>query len=187
MPETGNTSMTDKPAIKILYYIVNFDENGGKNLSRQKMTLLQDDSLGILPKVERKNYKFLGWYMQPVNGKKVSQKTVLNVSTTLYAHWGKITKLSREQITSLKSEKAGTMVVKYKKYSGIEGYEIVYSTSKKFAAASTNRVVAGSAEKTLTKLKTGKMYYVKVRAYRVDSTGRKIYGAYSKVQNVQVK
>ncbi len=187
VPETGNTSMTDKPAVKILYYIVNFDENGGKNLSRQKMTLLQDDSLGILPKVERKNYKFLGWYMQPVNGKKVSQKTVLNVSTTLYAHWGKITKLSKEQITSLKSEKAGTMAVKYKKYSGIDGYEIVYSTSKKFTAASTNRVIADSAEKILKKLKTGKKYYVKVRAYRVDSTGRKIYGAYSKVRNVQVK
>lgn len=79
------------------------------------------------------------------------------------------------------------MVVKYKKYSGIKGYEIVYSTSKKFTAASTNRVVAGSSEKTLKKLKTGKTYYVKVRAYRVDSTGRKIYGAYSKVRNVQVK
>ncbi len=186
-PETGNTSMTGKPAIKILYYIVNFDKNGGKNLSRQKMTLLQDDSLGILPKVERKNYKFLGWYMQPVNGKKVSQKTVLNVSTTLYARWRKIAKLSKEQITSLKSEKAGTMVVKYKKYSDIKGYEIVYSTSKKFTTASTNRVVAGSAEKTLKKLKTGKTYYVKVRAYSVDSTGRKIYGDYSKVRNVQVK
>lgn len=186
-PGTGNTPTTDKPAIKILYYIVNFNKNGGKNLSRQKMTLLQNDSLGILPKVERKNYKFLGWYTQPVNGKKVSQRTVLNVSTTLYARWEKVKKPSKEQITSLKSGKAGTMVVKYKKYSGIKGYEIVYSTSKKFTAASTNRVVAGSSEKTLKKLKTGKTYYVKVRAYRVDSTGRKIYGIYSKVRNVQVK
>ena len=186
-PGTGNTSTADEPTIKALYYIVNFDKNGGKNLSRRKMTLLQDDSLGILPKVERKNYKFLGWYTQPAGGKKVTQKTVLNVSTTLHAHWEKIAKPSKEQITSLNSKKAGSVAVKYKKLSGIKGYEIAYSTNKQFTSASTKRVVAGSTGKTLTKLKSGKTYYVKVRAYKTDSTGKKIYGAYSNVRSVQVK
>lgn len=186
-PGTGNTSTADEPTIKVLYYIVNFDKNGGKNLSRRKMTLLQDDSLGILPKVERKNYKFLGWYTQPAGGKKVTQKTVLNVSTTLHAHWEKIAKPSKEQITSLNSKKAGSVAVKYKKLSGIKGYEIAYSTNKQFTSASTKRVVAGSTGKTLTKLKSGKTYYVKVRAYKTDSTGKKIYGAYSNVRSVQVK
>ena len=186
-PGTGNTSTADEPTIKVLYYIVNFDKNGGKNLSRRKMTLLQDDSLGILPKVERKNYKFLGWYTQPAGGTKVTQKTVLNVSTTVHAHWEKIAKPSKEQITSLNSKKAGSVAVKYKKLSGIKGYEIAYSTNKQFTSASTKRVVAGSTGKTLTKLKSGKTYYVKVRAYKTDSTGKKIYGAYSNVRSVQVK
>ncbi len=186
-PGTGNSSIANEPTIKVLYYIVNFDKNGGKNLSRRKMTLLQDDSLGILPKVERKNYKFLGWYTQPTGGTKVTQKTVLNVSTTLFARWEKNSKPSKEQITSLKSKKAGSVDVKYKKLSGIKGYEIAYSTNKKFTSASTNRVVASSTEKTLKKLKSGKTYYVKVRAYKTDSTGKKIYGAYSKVKSTQVK
>ena len=36
------------------------------------------------------------------------------------------------------------------------------------------------------KLKKGKTYYVRVRAYKKDSTGRKVYGKYSKVMKVKI-
>ncbi len=37
------------------------------------------------------------------------------------------------------------------------------------------------------KLKSGKTYYVKVRAFQIDSAGKKVYGAYSAVKSIQVK
>jgi endo-1,4-beta-xylanase len=48
-------------------------------------------------------------------------------------------------------------------------------------------VKVASNKKTLTQLQEGKNYYIKVRAYKTDSTGKKIYGAYSKVKKMVVK
>ena len=42
-----------------------------------------------------------------------------------------------------------------------------------------------STTKTL-KLKKGTTYYVKVRAYAVDSTGNKVYGKYSKATKIKL-
>lgn len=52
-PDDGDPDGSDL-SIKLAYYIVEFNPNGGKSLSRKTMTLLQDDNLGILPKVQRK-------------------------------------------------------------------------------------------------------------------------------------
>ena len=41
-------------------------------------------------------------------------------------------------------------------------------------------------ERVEKKLKKGKTYYVRVRAYKKDSTGRKVYGKYSKVMKVKI-
>ena len=40
--------------------------------------------------------------------------------------------------------------------------------------------------KTLSKLSKGKNYYVKVRAYKKDSTGAKVYGSFSSVKKVKI-
>ena len=40
--------------------------------------------------------------------------------------------------------------------------------------------------KTLSKLSIGKNYYVKVRAYKKDSTGAKVYGSFSSVKKVKI-
>ena len=39
---------------------------------------------------------------------------------------------------------------------------------------------------TISKLKKGKTYYVRIRAYKVDSTGKKVYGKYTSVKKVKV-
>ena len=44
-----------------------------------------------------------------------------------------------------------------------------------------------STSKTITKLKKGKTYYVKVRAYTKDSKGKKVYGKYSNVKKVKIQ
>ena len=186
-PGNDSNSTTTEPNIKVLYYIVNFDQNGGTNLSRQKMTLLQDQPLGILPKVVRKNYTFAGWYTQPDGGEKVNSETVLGVSTSLFAHWKKVAKPSKGQISSLKSKKAGTMTVACKKQSGVKGYEIVYSTKKSFKKSATRKATFASTHATVKGLKKGQTYYVKIHAYRIDSTGAKVYGKYSTTKKVKIK
>lgn len=40
--------------------------------------------------------------------------------------------------------------------------------------------------KTLSKFSKGKNYYVKVRAYKKDSTGAKVYGSFSSVKKVKI-
>lgn len=56
-------------------------------------------------------------------------------------------------------QQKGRLIVKWKKGSGISGYQISYSTSSKFTKSTTKSVTitkAGSTAKTLTKLKSKK-------------------------------
>ena len=188
----GNTSGDDNKTddsmqIKLLYYIIEFNANAGTKLSRKTMTLLNDDSLGILPKVQREDYIFNGWYTQKSGGTKVSSSTILNAGTTLFAQWTKVDKPAKIKSPSLKSKKAGQLAVRFKKITGARGYEIACSTNKKFPSSSTKKTVSASPKKTLKKLKSGKKYYVRIRAYKVDSTCKKVYGAYSKARGMKVK
>lgn len=186
-PSGDNNKPDDSMQIKLLYYIIEFNANGGTKLSRRTMTLLNDDNLGILPKVQCENHIFSGWYTQKSGGTKVTSSTVLNAGTTLFAQWIKVNKPSKVKAPSLKSQKARQIVVSFKKITGAEGYEIAYSTNKKFPSSSAKKIVSDSAKKTLGKLKSGKKYYVRVRAYKTDSTGKKVYGAYSEAKSIKVK
>lgn len=77
------------------------------------------------------------------------------------------------------------LTVSYKKTVGATGYQIAYSTSQnkdyKYINAGKN-----SSKKTISKLRSGKKYYVKVRAYKTIN-GKKYYGNYSKTTSVKVK
>ena len=182
-----NDKPDDSMQIKLLYYIIEFNANAGTKLSRKTMTLLNDDNLGILPKVQREEYIFNGWYTQKSGGTKVSSSTILNAGTTLFAQWIKVNKPSKVKAISLKSKKAGQLAVSFKKITGAKGYEIAYSTNKKFPSSSTKKIVSASLKKTLKKLKSGRKYYIRSRAYKVDSTGKKVYGAYSKAKSMKIK
>lgn len=92
-------------------------------------------------------------------------------------------------ISSLKSSKKKQLTVKWKKGSGISGYQISYSTSSKFTKSTTKTVTvtkAGTTAKTLTKLKSKKKYYVRIRVYKKQKGG-KLYGAWSPVKNAKTK
>ncbi len=87
-----------------------------------------------------------------------------------------------------KSIKRGTLKLTWKRDTKATGYQAVVATDKKFkknkktATIKKNKTVT----KTFTKLKRGKTYFTKVRAYK--KVGKKnVYGAYSKVKKAKVK
>lgn len=88
------------------------------------------------------------------------------------------------KISKLTNKKGKTLVVKISKSKSADGYEISYSTSKKFKSSKKKSTTKTSV--TLSKLKMKKKYYVRVRAYKkID--GKKVYSAYSKPKTKTIK
>lgn len=105
-----------------------------------------------------------------------------------------ITGIDRVKVrsASAKSNKKKQATVKWSdKISDAQGYEIQYSTSNKFKKGKNTKTVVSKGNKkftkTITKLKSKKTYYVRVRAYINQGNGEKIYGKYSKTVKVKVK
>ena len=98
-------------------------------------------------------------------------------------------KLKKATISSVKSTKKKLATVAWKKTTDASGYIVEYSTSKKFTSKTTKKVTiknGKTVKATLKKLKSGKKYYVRVKAYRTE--GKKtVYGSYSTVKTVKVK
>lgn len=92
-----------------------------------------------------------------------------------------------KQTTKVKATGKKKIKVSWKKDKKASGYEITYSTKKSFKAKKTVVIKGNKAtSKTITKLKSKKKYFVKVRSYK--KVGKdKIYGTYSKVKTVKAK
>ena len=183
----GSTSSTvqNPVADNQKYYEIFFHPNGGNNLNYQKISLAVGDGLDALPTVERANYRFKGWYTQASGGRKVSATTIPNAECVLYAQWVRITKPKQTAVPSFASNENGQLKVKIDAVTGAEGYEICYSTSKDFSS-NVKKVSTYYTTKTLKNLQRGKIYYVRVRAYKVDSTESRIYGKYSASRGVKI-
>lgn len=168
-------------------FTVVFDGNGGKVVGQQTITVRPGQQLGNLPIAKRKGFLFRGWYLERAGGQKISAFTrvVGTGSRTVYAQWGKVTKPKKAIITSLRKRGTGKFTVRYQRVSQAKGYEISYSTNKKFKY-STKKTNTSSLSKTVKGLKKRKTYYVRIRAYKVDSTGSKVYGSYSKTRKIKV-
>ena len=84
-------------------------------------------------------------------------------------------------ITSVKSQ-SKAFTVKWKKKSGITGYQIQYSTNSKFKKGNKSIKIknAKTVSKKITKLKAAKKYYVRIRTYK----GKK-YSKWSKVKSIK--
>ena len=87
------------------------------------------------------------------------------------------------KVSSLTNKKGKKLYVKWAKNSKCTGYQIEYVTGK-----TTKKVSASvkSKSKTISKLKKGKTYYVRIRAYKKVS-GTTYYGAWSGKKKVKIK
>ncbi|MDE7312613.1 MAG: leucine-rich repeat protein [Eubacterium sp.] len=176
-----------KPSVVKVHYVLQFDLNGGTKTSRRTMTLLSGDLPGIMPKAQRKDYVFNGWYTQAEGGTKVSGDKPLEEAATLYARWTKAAAPAKPASLKLQSKKKGQIQAGFQAIDGAAGYQVDYSLKKSFVSAKTKEVRKSAKAKTITGLKAGKKYYIRVRAYSLDSMGNRIYGAYSAVKSVIVK
>ena len=164
-------------------YKITYKLNKGKNNASNPSTYYGKKV--TLKKPSRKGYAFAGWYTDAKFKKKITSiSSSAKSDYILYAKWTKV-KVAKASLTSAKNSKSKQILLKYKKVSGAKGYEISYSTDKKFKKAVTKKNTAKTSY-TISKLKKGKIYYVRIRAYKMDSTGKKVYGKYSSVKKVKV-
>lgn len=68
---------------------------------------------------------------------------------------------------------------------GADGYEVSYSTDKDFDRKTTVVVEVETADKAVESLTAGKTYYVRVRAFKFNEDGTKVYGEYTEVQKIE--
>ena len=164
-------------------YKITYKLNKGKNNASNPSTYYGKKV--TLKNPSRKGYAFAGWYTDAKFKKKITSiSSSAKSDYILYAKWTKV-KVAKASLTSAKNSKSKQILLKYKKVSGAKGYEISYSTDKKFKKAVTKKNTAKTSY-TISKLKKGKIYYVRIRAYKMDSTGKKVYGKYSSMKKVKV-
>ena len=90
-------------------------------------------------------------------------------------------------ITSVKAQ-SKAFTVKWKKKSGITGYQIQYSTNSKFKKGNKSIKIKNvkTVSKKITKLKVAKKYYVRIRTYKIVNK-KTYYSSWSKKKNVTTK
>ncbi len=97
-----------------------------------------------------------------------------------------VKKLGAPAVSKLKKGR-GAFTAYWKRISSVGGYEIQYSLKRNMKSAE-KKTVKGASKKKLTvkKLKKGKKYYVRIRAYKVIN-GKKQYSKWSKVKAVKLR
>ncbi len=87
----------------------------------------------------------------------------------------------KQSVKSAKAVKGRKLTVKWAKDKKASGYQVQVSTDKKFKKNLKTKKTSKTSY-TVTKLKTGKKYYVRVRSYK-KSGKEMLYGAWSKVNS----
>lgn len=161
--------------VKKKAYSINYVMNGGRN--NQSNPSGFTDTPVRLKAPERSGYLFSGWYTDAGFHNKIdtiSQKK----DYRLYAKWQKIS-LKAPKVQTLKKTVKTNLSVSYSRVSGAEGYEVSVSTDSSFRSSAAKKWITTAAQKTAGGLKSNAQYYTRIRAYRVDSARKKVYGPYS--------
>lgn len=98
----------------------------------------------------------------------------------------KTVKKTTAKVASVTSAKKKQAAVQLKKVKKATGYQVQLSTSKKFTKKTTVTVNTKKVKYTFKKLKSGKTYYVRSRAYRKENKTT-VYGKYSRIAKIVVK
>jgi len=123
------------------------------------------------------------------NNKNIGKATVTIKGKGKYKDSVKVTFKINPKAVSLASLKAGNgqLTVKWKKATGGAGYQIQYGLKKSFKSAKTVKITkTATVSRVFKKLKSGKTYYVRIRAYKLVG-GKTYVSAWSKALSAKVK
>lgn len=166
------------PGAQKTQYEIRFHANGGTVKTTVK-TVTYGEAYGSLPTPSRSGYNFRGWYTKKSGGTKITSNKIVTTAKnqTLYAHW-EVKKLSVPS-ASIKVASSSSVKVSWKKVKEANGYEIYRSLSKGKGYKKVKTVTAKVLSFTDKKLKAGKTYYYRIRAYRTLN-GKKVYSEKSR-------
>ena len=94
--------------------------------------------------------------------------------------------VGKTAISSLSNPKSEILRVAYKKVSGAKGYDVQVARSKNFQTG-LRRTFTAKTTLDVDRMYKDYTYYVRVRAYKVDSSGKRVYGAFSVVKSIKIK
>lgn len=129
----------------------------------------------------KKGYLWQGWY---AGNEEFSFDNYVTGDIILEAKWKKV-KVGKSAVSSLKAAKGRKVTLKVKKVSDADGYKITYCANAKFKKGVKTKYITKN-KLTLKKMKKGTWYF-KVQAYRIDSTGKKVFGKISKAKKIKVR
>lgn len=163
----------DTPAVsRNEIYTVTFQSKGGSKVKTQRV---EQGGRAKRPKdPTRSKYLFAGWY----NGsKKYNFAKTVTQDLTLTAKWTKVT-VGKNRIKKLANTSRGILQISYTNVKGARGYQIQVSTDKSFKTKTENYTTRGTSLAVRDRYRD-KVYYVRVRAYKLDSQKKEVYGGYS--------
>ncbi len=162
-----------------------FDAAGG-TCKTASMRVTSEYYYANLPSAARAGYRFLGWFTEKKGGTQIKEGDFITQAAdrTVYAHWKKIS-VKKAAFKSLTNKKGKKLAVNVKKVSGANGYEVQYGTKKNMKGAKIKR--KNSTAISVGKLKKGKTYFVRVRAYQTDGTGARVYGKWSAKKQIKIQ
>ena len=120
-----------------------------------------------------------------------AEKAVEEAKAKVAAAEAKLAKVQfankKTTIKAVKNSKKKQVKVSWKKVSGADGYVVQYASNSKLKGAKKVTVKKGTTiAKTTKRLKSGKKYNFRVRAYKTID-GKKVYAKYSGKKSVRVK
>ena len=115
----GTTDTTIKAVYTAKKYTVTYNANGG-TVSGTSKSVTYNAKYGTLPTPQRAGYSFLGWYTAKTGGSKITETTIVKITSnqTIYAQW-KETLITYEDLSkNYKCKNSSAGATPYIEYSG---------------------------------------------------------------------
>ena len=176
--KTVSFAITKKPVTALSYSSVEAQVYSGK--AKKPAVTVKDGAAELVKgqdySIAYSNNKEIGTAIITITGKGsyTGTKTITFKITPKPATLKKLKAVSGKKLTA-----------SWKTVKNIGGYQLQYSTSNKFKTYKTKKVKAGTLTKTISELKKGITYYVRIRTYKKVS-GKTYYSTWSKVKKVKI-
>ena len=166
-------------------YTINYVTGDAVNDANNPTTYTFGQEFDLQP-LKLEGYTFGGWYSNAdySGSKLINVPSTTFGNKTFYAKWNKV-KVSKVSVKKAKlSSKKTNANIKWKTVKGAKKYVVEVSTDKEFK----DNIIRKTTKKnttTIKKLEKDKIYYVRVKAYKKDSTNKKVYGEWSKIKTIK--